>query len=608
MWSKHKTLILTLSVFMLALGLRIHFITASQEAPEFRTTIPGLDMRLHWEGAKQIRAGTPDPCIELMLPSAPFHPYFVAACQSFLGERFVLHRLFRALIGSLSVVMLMLLVRKLTTSTWAGLLVALLMASLPSWIYFDTVLIKASPEIFMLLVTLSCILCFPQHRLKRLRNAIAFGSGLGILLSLLRFSQGGTVLYVLVLCGYIFFAQRKLTRKARLCIVLPMLLLVFGSQLAFKHRSSLFGLSGQRFLPVGGVHMRIGFQKGAIGTYQVIGHIPAFPLGHTFISRMAAESFHGRALTAQEADAHHIAKARTFIKENPQETLRILGRKLALFCNNIEVQGNHYLGYIQEKLGLLNHPHPGYGGLFVLAVAGAFGLARSRRYGLLALCLGLILSVLISNLVAFITWRYRLHATVAFALLAGFGLLALKDLCTTLYRDRRAALRRKSLWILLLCIALSAYVGYRPRLVNASKIMMHSSEGSHKKAVRAEKHVNDLAELGPIDTLSPRKRLQASLILHALTRYSDAYTILKPLAKKHPQLTAAGRQYSLYLLWLGDYEELKAYFRFVRAADKRSFARLIRSFDVSSPFWKGVDTDDRLIIQTLLRDLIFPAL
>ena len=58
----HAVALTAMSLYVLALFLRLVFIWQSCDLPDFRTPTPGLDICLHWEGAKQIRMGTPDPC------------------------------------------------------------------------------------------------------------------------------------------------------------------------------------------------------------------------------------------------------------------------------------------------------------------------------------------------------------------------------------------------------------------------------------------------------------------------------------------------------------------------------------------------------------------
>ena len=78
--------------------------------------------------------------------------------------------------------------------------------------------------------------------------------------------------------------------------------------------AAAFGIPATRYLPVAGVHVRIGFQRGATGTYHVLRRFPAFPLGHTFFARMAAEAKEGRPLTPEEADRAYLGEATQFAR------------------------------------------------------------------------------------------------------------------------------------------------------------------------------------------------------------------------------------------------------------------------------------------------------
>lgn len=599
---------IAIALFLFALILRLWFIWESQVLPDIRTPTPGLDICLHWEGAKHIRAGTPDPCFELMPPSAPGHPYFVAFCQSFLGENVLRHRVFRAFIGSLSIVLVFLIGLRLTDRRLVSALSALFVMTLPSWIYFDTMIIKVSVEIFLLCVVLW--LLFRDTAGWQPRKFLGLGIVLGILLSLMRFSQGGTVLYVAVIAVFTLVRRNRERINTKLLVAIPMVLLVVGTQFGFKYRQQLFGVPATHFLPVGGVHMRIGFQKNAIGTYHLLRRFPAFPLGHTFFSRMAAEARLGHTLTAAEADQSYIDEAKEFIRENPGETVRILGRKATLFFNNFECAGNHYLPDLQQRTVILNLPTIGYGGLVILAFWGIVALGKQKRRSELLLLGGILLAVLISNLASFVQWRYRLHATVPLALLAGPGMIYLFGvLRTPVIEPQRRGKSMRHLAVVLAVTVVVAYVAFRPVLLFARESMITTAHKNLMHTVQAERFEEEFQQLEAKSGLSIADREKKATLLHRLARYTESFKELEPLATSDPyNALQSARQYVVYLMWYGDYDRVVEYLVWLRSEHPRTFAMLSQSFSSNSMFWHGSDPNLRLITQTLMRDIISPRL
>lgn len=598
----HAVALTAMSLYVLALFLRLVFIWQSCDLPDFRTPTPGLDICLHWEGAKQIRMGTPDPCFELMPPSAPFHPYFVAFGQMFLGENIVLHRVFRAVASSFSVVLVFLAGLRITRSRWAAAAAAFLVATLPSWIHFDTVLVKASIEILMLSVVVWLALREPAG--WGAGRFLALGVGLGVLFSILRFSQGATAIYILVLAIYFLTRRGYGTWAQRLLVIVPMLGLMIGTQLAFKYREPWFGIPATRFLPVDGVHMRIGFQKGATGTYHVLRRFPALPLGHTIFARMAAEARMGRPVTPEEANEFYLAEVRQFIRENPWETVVILGRKLGLFFNNLECRGNYYLPFMKERSPILRFPSVGYGGLVILAFWGCVALARQRRVSLLFLLVGLTLAVLIMNLLSFVTYRYRVHATLAMALLAGPGLaLLVESVRNALGPDRRA---RVFLGVMLAATAAVAYGAFRPILVNMQRAMYDTSQRNMAHSIRAEKLAREIKDIERLPNPTFAQREQRATLLNLVARYTDSYYALKAVVAENPAWIPASRQYLVYLMWAGDYDGAVSFLLDVLKADPKAVKQLVESYNSDSRFWHGSDPNLRLIMQALMRDIVLP--
>ncbi|GIW71851.1 MAG: hypothetical protein KatS3mg102_1393 [Planctomycetota bacterium] len=609
-----------LVLYAVALALRLGFIAQSQGLPEFRTPTPGLDVQLHWHAARHLRAGTPEPVFELMMPSAPLHPYAVAAFQALLGEDLRLHRIARAALAAISVPLVFWLGLRLGRSRLAAALAALLLAVLPSWIYFDTMVLKVSLEMPLVGALLALLLLGPPPAACSYARAAVRGGAAGLVLALLLLSQGATAGYALVAAGYVLTAGgRSPARRAggaaapsgaaRVAWLVPMLGLLALSQLAYRQRSALLGCSPRHFLPVGGVHVRVGMQPGAAGTYDSVGGIPPFPYGHTFIARMVAEASAGRPLSWQQADRLHLREAWGLVREQPGEAVRILLRKAALFCNGHELAGNHYLGVLAQDCSVLRLPGTGWAGLLLLGAAGTLVLVRERRWALVWLLGGLVGSVLVANLIGFVTWRYRLHATLPLGLLAVFGLRELGRGAQALLRRgperRRAARALLAAALLLAPLAWLAFRPVEPRLLAA---MTKTALGNRRLSEQAEAIAAELARPAALAADPLHARLVRAGLLHRLARFTEAFQQVRAIAEHHPAEIAASRQYVVYLLWLGEYDQLDAFLRRLRAHHPESLAALLRSLRPGSPLWRGVRQDQQQIVAVLLERIVLPRL
>ncbi len=597
-----------LAVYCIALVLRLLFIHQSHQEADFYQPTPGLDTSMHWEGAKHIRAGTPDPCFELMPPSAPFHPYFIAFCQTFLGENLLAHRIFRAIICSFSSMLICMITGRLAGRVWPGVAAGLTAATLNSWIYFDTMLIKAGIEILLLCLVLFLAIFLPANA-RRAGIYIGLGVAMGVLLSLMRFSQGNTTLFFIVIALFIALRTDIPGWQRKTMLILPMVLLAVGSQLAFKYRAELFGIPTTRFLPVSGVHVRIGFQHGAIGSYHVLKRFPALPLGHTYFARMAAEARAGRPLTPAEANQTYLDEAKTFIRENPGETVQILFRKLGLFVNHFEPAGNHYLAEVAERVPVLRLPHTGYGLLYVLSFWGAWSLLRQQRKAWLFLCVGLILSVLIVNLISFVTARYRIHATVPFLILSGLALPYLLEQWQQLRRHVLSTQRKVlKVGLFLLVTGVLAWSAYRTVLPNAREAMYQTARKNLALSRDSARFTAEAEAMAQIPERNAEQQFQLASLYHKLGRYTDCYKTLRVVAIQTPDFIPITRQYLVFLMWYGDYDYVVEYMNAVMNERPRTFQRLLQAFNSDSEFWMGADDNLRLIVQALLRDFIYPEL
>lgn len=276
-------------IFLVTFVIRLLFILETMDIPAFRTPNPGMDIALHWQAAQLILEGatTDEPYFEIMMPSTPLHQYWLAFWQLLLGEQMLLFRLFHAVLGSITAVLVFWLVDTLVKSRPISYLCAFIWAALPSLIYFDSTLHKSVLEILALIVLIYTVLDKFKTRYK-----IYFplkGLVIGVLLMSLLLLQGSTFLYCIIIFVYVTL-DKQCTKKARIRTLIPAIIIFLGTFSVYQYRTEIWDSKYPWFLPQKGIHFRIGFHEGASGAYHQLKGIKPWPYGHVFHSRLYAEA------------------------------------------------------------------------------------------------------------------------------------------------------------------------------------------------------------------------------------------------------------------------------------------------------------------------------
>jgi hypothetical protein len=137
-----------------------------------------------------------------------------------------------------------------------------------------------------------------------------------------------------------------------------------------------------------------------------------------------AERRTGRSLDARATSRFWYGEALRFMRERPATALRLLGRKLALVCNDYEIQDNQDQYLLARDSWVMRLPLPGFGVTLAFAVLGVVATwGRVREVRLLA-----IFAVVYGLTVAafFVFSRYRIQLVPALVPLAVLGVDALR--------------------------------------------------------------------------------------------------------------------------------------------------------------------------------------
>ncbi len=542
-------------IFAVACIIRLAFVIESFSIPAIRTPTPGLDVDLNWQAARIIASGasTDEPYFEPMMLSTPLYSYWLALGQKLIGDSMFIHRIINILIASMSAVLIFILVSRLVQSRWAAFTFSFMWTILPSLIYFDSTLHKSALEIFILISVLYIVTKKRSH--LSAFNSVLTGSLVGVLLTALLFIQLNTFLYAVIFFVYIA-AGKGVAKKEKFRILLPAVMIFTVSFLFFQFRNDLLNQRYPWFLPTKGVHTFIGFHKGAHGTYHQIKDIPPWPYGHTFYSRMNAEIQAQHPMTPDDSDRFYLRQTLNFIISNPAETLGLISTKALLFFNNYEVKGIDDLYYINKKSLILSLPPRGLGLFVMFAGLGVLRLLYLKKYRQGFLLCGILGCILASNIMTFVTWRYRLLNIVPLSLLAAHGLKFFCDRTLDLFTLRKPVMTSLITYALLVLLPLTAcgWIAYRPVLEKERKGFFTRSSANDRLSMAAASRISRLSELESMDADTISVKWEKAFLLNALHRHSEAYRILKNLHEKglmHPYGTY---KYLVYLFWLGDYQ------------------------------------------------------
>ncbi len=171
---------------------------------------------------------------------------------------------------------------------------------------------------------------------------------------------------------------------------------------------------------VGGIHLYIGNNETASGTYSVIDGVDASMFGHYFDAKRVAQQQTGSTLTDSGLNRYWKTKAYRFIITHPLNTLYLASRKIFLAVNHVMISNNYSILFFRKEylpFAISFIPY-NFAFLFVTGMLG-FLYGRIRYKSLLATCFVLLW---LSTAVIFIADRYRLPLTL-FLMLNSIGFI-----------------------------------------------------------------------------------------------------------------------------------------------------------------------------------------
>jgi len=517
-WSPRKDLLLLGGIFLLALVLRLAYLSQLRSSPLFEH--PQMDARIHDEWARAIAGG--DTYWEGPYFRAPLYPAVLAAVYKVFGPGYLAPRIVQSVLGALSCCLLYLLGRSLFGRA-VGAVAGFAAATYWMLIYFDGELLIASLIVFLDLALL-LLLVRAGQKPTLLRYGLA-----GILLGLSAIARPNILLFAPAVVVWILVQHRRVLPRAAgyvagltagcLLVVLPITV-----------RNHVVGGDAVLIASQGGVNFFIGNNEYSDGMTAIVPGTPADWWGGYHAAVERAEQARGRELKPSEVSDYYYGQAWAFMREQPGSALRLMVRKLGLFWSRREISNNKGIYFWTEEFTPLVRLLPlGFGLVGPLGVMG-LALCWRRRLELFPLW-GFVLVYMVSVVLFFCTARFRMPVLPPLILL---GVYALFETVAGLRRRRWATVGVSGLALL----AAAALIHGVPRAaqVRRDSIQSFVRLGSAYRDIgdvqRAEQSLRTVLETAP-DYLSARYEL--GTLLARAGRHEEAIAELGRAATLPPR-------------------------------------------------------------------------
>jgi tetratricopeptide (TPR) repeat protein len=393
-------------VWLLAFAMRCLYLWQIHGAPFFDLRLGDAEAYHLW--AQRIAVG--DWLGNDVFYQSPLYPYFLGLIYRLLGESALTVRLVQAAIGASSCALLA--VGGATLFPRMGILAGVGLALYPPAIFLDGLLEKSVLVTFFTTALLA-MLALQSGRHSRLRWLAT-----GIIVGLLGLTRENALLLVVPVLCWIWLGRSTGIRRTAAALLFAGGCAAILLPVALRNRA----VGGELHLTTSqfGPNFYIGNHQGATGTYDalVIGHGSARD-ERADATRLAEEAS-GRKLRPGEVSRYWTGRAIDYIRSQPGDWLRLMGRKLALTFNAAEVADTESLDVYAEWSGLLRALQPfTFGVLLAAAIAGAIVTWPSRRqhWFLYALAGTYALSVVLFYVFA----RYRFPLVPVLMILAAGG-------------------------------------------------------------------------------------------------------------------------------------------------------------------------------------------
>lgn len=432
-------IVFSLTIFVLAFCVRLIYLFQIESIPLFYH-LAG-DARSYDEWAQRIASG--DWLGDGVFYQAPLYPYFLGLVQFIFGHDLWFLRLIQAAVGSLSCVLIFWVGRSLF-SREAGMTAGLILALYAPAIFFDALIQKTVLDLVFILLLLLLLVNAQQKRHWGLWVAA------GAVLGLLGLTRENALVWVLIVPIWIWFGCAEERPRRRLqwmaFFLAGILLILFPVGLRNLAAGGEFTLTTSQLGP----NFFIGNNPDATGSYMPLREGHGDPRFERQDATELAEQDLGRTLSPGEVSAYWLRRSLDYIRSQPVEWLRLMGKKWMMVWNAHEREDTDDF-YLYQQWSPLLKALASVSHLGFLAPLAAGGLVLTiRQWRKLWFLYALLGTLAFSVALFFIFGRYRFPMVPFLTLFAGAGLVE----GFALYRERNVRRGFEGLFALVLSAAL----------------------------------------------------------------------------------------------------------------------------------------------------------
>lgn len=402
-----------IGLFFLSLFLRVIYLLQSQSSPFFYNLT--LDPLYHdlWGGL--IASG--DWLGQGVFFRAPLYAYFLGVIYSLFGHSLVLVKMIQHVIGSVSVVFIYMLARRMFDRR-VSILAAILASVYWVLIYFEGELLLDS-----LLVFFSLLLFLLLYRAAE-KHKYWLWVASGLVLGLAAITRPTILILAPVILVWLYIQfQRHNAFRAALKVWLGVML---GALLVIAPVAVRNYLLGNDFVLIasqGGINFFIGNNPHADGSSAVV---PGLGDDWDYADAVfLAERELGKKLKPSQASNYFYKRGWDFILKQPGQSLPLLWKKFTLFWTKFEISNNQNIYFLQGYSSLLKILPFGFWLLGPLSILGLFLIARDfRKHSLLFL---FIIFYMLTIVFFFVNARFRLPLLPFLTILAASSFFFIWD-------------------------------------------------------------------------------------------------------------------------------------------------------------------------------------
>jgi len=341
----------------------------------------------------------------------PLYSYFLALFYTIFGESYLLIRYLQISLSALVPVFTYIVALK-TYNRVVAIISGLAIALYLPFIFFDVLLLPVALEVFLVALVLLLLLGFPQGMKWRYLFV-------GMCIGLVSLSRPNMIILplFLILAALLHREPTKLWQRFKWVIPLAigMALIILPATI---HN---YYLSGE-LIPItshGGINFYVGNNPEATGAFHAPQDISATPLelNQAEPKRIAEEEL-GRELSPNQVSSYWFSKGLEFIRQNPVDFIRLLGRKVVLLSNYYELGLNENFYFHRAQSFILRLPLLNWGILFAFGIMGIF--VGTRRKGNSLVLLSIILTTVSTLLLFIVNDRYRITMVVPLAIFGAY--------------------------------------------------------------------------------------------------------------------------------------------------------------------------------------------